>query len=402
MDALEEIARALEAAGARLRVTSRGQRLLDVGEAPPLARVRLRSDRPRAALLRRDLMALAESYLYGEVEVEGDFLEVVKVTEAIAPDPTPWERLAFGARLLLRDRRRLQRESIAFHYDRPPEFFLPWFERWRSYSHGLYASPDDTAEDAQARKLAAAVDALGLAPGMRAFDMGCGWGSFLEYAGLRGIRVHGITISEEQHAFCRRLIRERDLPCSVQKVDFLDFAPAEPFDGAVFMGTFEHTPDYRRAARFLARHLKPGARVWADFCSEREGHQVGAFLGRYVWPGTARYVDVPRLLDAFIRAGFNVHELADDTLSYARTCRDWADALDREAKALAERFGEKEVRVFRVFLRASQHFLATNRTQAYHLVAGLAPACRGARRAHARAPSTAATQANAKASPTRA
>jgi cyclopropane-fatty-acyl-phospholipid synthase len=369
-----DIGRALGAAGARLRVSWRDEILLEVGEAPPRARVHLRTDRPRDALLRGDLLDLAESYLDGEVEVAGDFLEVVKVTEALAPDPTWRERLALGAKLLLRDRRRLQRESIAFHYDRPPEFFLPWFERWRSYSHGLYATPHDEPSEAQERKLAAAVAALGLEPGMRVFDMGCGWGSFLEYAGLRGIRVHGITISGAQHAFVSELIRGKELPCTVEKVDFLDFRPAAPFDGAVFMGTLEHTPDYRRAARFLARHLVPGGRVWADFCSERRGHQVGAFLARHVWPGTARYVNVPRLLEALIAEGFNVHELADDTVSYACTCRDWAEALERESKALAERFGEKDVRVFRVFLRASQHFLASNRTQAYHLVAGLGPA----------------------------
>jgi cyclopropane-fatty-acyl-phospholipid synthase len=162
----------------------------------------------------------------------------------------------------------------------------------------------------------------------------------------------------------------------VELVDFLDFRPQEHFDAAVFMGTFEHVSDYPRATRFLARNLRPGGRIWADFCSEREGHQVGAFLARYVWPGTARYVNLPRLSEALIRAGFNLHELGDDTVSYALTCRDWANALDREAKALAERFGERDVRVFRIFLRSSQYFLATNRTQAYHLVAGLGPAGR--------------------------
>ena len=139
------------------------------------------------------------------------------------------------------------------------------------------------------------------------------------------------------------------------------------------MGTFEHFGSYGHAARFLARHLRPEARLWADFCSEREGHQVGAFLARHIFPGTARYVNLPELLKELLLAGFHVHELSDDTLSYALTCRDWAAALEREHKALAERFGEEPVRAFRVFLRASQHFLETNRTQGYHLVAGVAP-----------------------------
>lgn len=370
---LDALAESLGRTGARLLLEAPGRAPLAIGQPPHRARVTFHESSAVRSLEQRDLLAVAEAHLRAEIDVTGDFREVMKLTEVIAPGPTAWERLRFASQLLLRDRRSLQRESVAFHYDRPPEFFLPWFERWRSYSHGLYEASDDAPEAAQARKLARAVEALGLAPGMHVFDMGCGWGSFLEYAGLRGIRVHGITISEEQHRFVSRLIREQRLPCTVERVDLLDHWPEQPYDGAVFMGTFEHFSDYPHAARFLAAHLRPGARVWADFCSEREGFQVGAFLARHVFPGTARYVDVPALLGALIRAGFNVHELADDTLSYAWTCRDWAAALERDQKALAERFGEESVRAFRVFLRASEHFLETNRTQAYHLVAGLAP-----------------------------
>jgi cyclopropane-fatty-acyl-phospholipid synthase len=374
VSAVHTVAAALGAAGARLVVDAPGTPPLRVGAPPERARVVFQTAGALAPLARRDLTGLAEAYLRGEIDVEGDFLEAVKITEVLAPGPTRRERLAFALRLLLRDRRGLQRESAAFHYDRPAGFFLPWLERWRSYSHGLYLSPDEPPDAAQARKLERAIAALGLAPGMRVLDMGCGWGSFLEYAGSRGIRVHGITLSREQHAFCTRLVRERELPCTVEHVDFLDWQPPGPLDGAVFMGTFEHFADHRFTARFLARHLAPGARVWADFCTARDGRQVGAFLARHVFPGTATYVDVPGLLAALADAGLHVWELADDTRSYELSCRGWADALDREGKGLAERFGEPAVRAFRVYLRASQHFFATGRTQAFHLVAAREPA----------------------------
>ncbi len=373
MNALVPLIDALAEAGANLTLENESEVLHRVGPDPERTRVVFHEDEALCALERQDLLGVAEAYLHGAIDVEGDFREVIRLTEVIAPDPSLYERLRFAAQLLLRDRRSLQRESVAFHYDRPPEFFLPWFERWRSYSHGLYASEDDLPEEAQARKFERAIETLGLEPGMRVLDMGCGWGSFLEFAGLRGIEVHGITLSEEQRRFVEGLIRERSLPCCVERIDLLDFEPAMPFDGAVFMGTFEHFTDYAYAARFLATHLRDDGRLWADFCSERSGFQVGAFLGRYIFPGTARYVNVPKLLEALVAQGFNVHELVDDTISYAWTCRDWADALEREEKALAERFGEESVRAFRVFLRASEAFLETNRTQAYHLVAGRAP-----------------------------
>ena len=97
---------------------------------------------------------------------------------------------------------------------------------------------------------------------------------------------------------------------------------------------------------------------------------MGSFLARHIFPGTARYVDPEHLRRALSREGFRVLELVDDTVSYALTCRDWAHALEREAKALAERFDTASVRAFQIYLRASQHFFEKRRTLAYHLVAG--------------------------------
>jgi len=393
---LVAIAARLEAVGASLTVEAPGGPPLRVGPRPDAARVRFRDDDALAPLARGDHLALAEAYLHGAIDLEGDLAEVMKVTEVLALDESRWDRARLALGLLLRGRRAMNREAVAFHYDRPPEFFLPWLEGWRSYSHGFWTGPDDDPSTAQARKMQHAIDALGLRPGDRVLDMGAGWGCFVEYAGRQGIRVHGITISREQHRFVEALIREQGLPCSVELVDFFAYRPSEPFAGAVFLGTLEHVVDYAYAAGFLRRHLLPGGRFYADFCATREGFHGGRFLKKWIWPGAVTYVDVGALVGALARAGFDVHELADDTLSYAWTVRDWALRFDAQEKALAARFGAPSVRAFRLFLWASYHFLARNRTQAYHLVAGLEP-----RERHRASPAP-ATHANANASPSRA
>lgn len=360
----------LEAAGASFTISAPGVPDLRIGPEPESAHVHFRDEVGLAALARGDHLGLAEAYLQGHVDVEGDWSRVIPVTDVIALDESPWQRLRLGLDLLLRGRKRVNRESIAFHYDRPPEFFLPWFERWRSYSHGLWETPRDDHADAQARKLQRAIDALGLRPGMRVLDMGCGWGSFVEYAGERGIRVEAITISREQHRFVESLIRERSLPCAVDLVDFFAFAPKEPLDGAVFMGTLEHVADTDAVTSFLARHLRPGARAWFDFCARRDVFRGGRFMKKWIWPGSAVYVDPAGLVRSLQRRGFNVHEMTDDTLSYAWTVRDWAERFEHARKDLAARFGEPSVRAFGLFLWGSWRFLVRNETQAYHLVAG--------------------------------
>jgi cyclopropane-fatty-acyl-phospholipid synthase len=203
--------------------------------------------------------------------------------------------------------------------------------------------------------------------------MGGGWGCFVEYAGLQGIRVHSITISQEQHRFLQKLIREKELPCTSELVNFRHYRPRSRFHGAVFMGTFEHHTDYRSAARFLARQLEPGGRIWTDFCAQRSNFTFGRFMKRYIWPGPASYVNPYRWVRDFVREGFNIYQMEDDTLSYAFTVRDWHQALVANRKALAEQFSESDVRAFLLFLGGSYHFLMQNLTQAYHVVAGLGP-----------------------------
>jgi cyclopropane-fatty-acyl-phospholipid synthase len=371
---LATLAATLARVGANLTVVAPGIEPLAIGDRPEKARVTFHRADVLRPLITGDHLALAEAYLDGGIDVDGDLGEVVKLTDLLDMD-VPWPmRAAFWLRLRLPDRRRYQRAAIAFHYDRPPEFFLGWLDRWRSYSHGFYADPAEGATAAQARKLQFAIDALGLRPGMEVLDMGAGWGCFVEYAGLQGIRVHGITISAAQHAFVARLIEDQRLPCTIELVDFLDYRPRVHLDGAVFMGTLEHMPSYRRVAAFLAEHLRPEARVYADFCAQRRDVAFGAFMRRYIWPAPTTYVNVQKLVRALVRAGFNIHELRDDTTSYAWTVRDWADGLEADRAELARRWGEPAVRAFLLFLRGSQHFLATNRTQAYHLVAGRTPA----------------------------
>jgi cyclopropane-fatty-acyl-phospholipid synthase len=304
------------------------------------------------ALCGLNLAALAEAYLAQRIDVEGDMLAVMPILDA-SPAAVGWrQRLRFAADLLLRDRRRLNLQSISFHYDRAPDFFLPWLGRWRSYSHGFYARPEETLDAAQERKLRFACEALNLAPGAEVLDMGAGWGGFLEYAGRRGLRVHGITISREQHAFLSDLLQRERLPCRIELVDLLDFRPPKSFDGAVFMGTLEHLPDYRWPARWLQRYLRPGGRVYADFCAQPRSVVPGRFIREKLWPGAVSYVDLGRLISALTAQGFKVLEVGDDASSYAHTVRDWAKLLESIRRQHALRFGEYDVRTFLLFLRA--------------------------------------------------
>ena len=61
-----------------------------------------------------------------------------------------------------------------------------------------------TLEQAQRRKHEYIAEQIGIGPGRRLLDLGCGWGALLNYARERGAEGVGVALSAAQVASCRR------------------------------------------------------------------------------------------------------------------------------------------------------------------------------------------------------
>ena len=88
---------------------------------------------------------------------------------------------------------------IAHHYDVPPAFYQLILDPQMAYSSGYWTSAGASLADAQRDKLDQICRKLALEPGMRLLDIGCGWGSLTIHAAQHyGARVTAVTLSREQ------------------------------------------------------------------------------------------------------------------------------------------------------------------------------------------------------------
>jgi cyclopropane-fatty-acyl-phospholipid synthase len=254
------------------------------------------------------------------------------------------------------------RENISHHYDLGNDFYAAWLDEGMTYSSAIFAepvSPDEPLEEAQARKLALLLGRLGLKPGQRLLEIGCGWGSLAEAAGRDyGVEVTGLTLSKAQKAYAERRLEAAGLGgrCAIELTDYRD-AQGE-YDAVASVEMVEavgqdYWPDYLQS---IAGLLKPGGRAALQFISIREPMfedyaSSADFIQTYIFPG-GMLISEARLEALAAKAGLEWRDRQGFGLHYAETLRRWRVRYD-EAVAQARLpagFDEPFHRLWRYYL----------------------------------------------------
>ncbi len=116
----------------------------------PRVTVRVKGLRAASALVRPTLLTLAEAYIDGEVDLEGDVREAIRGAEAISraiPRPLFQSQGPTNERHSKRD----DREAIQPHYDVSNEFYALWLDPRMVYSCAYYRGTADTLGEASCR-----------------------------------------------------------------------------------------------------------------------------------------------------------------------------------------------------------------------------------------------------------
>lgn len=342
-------------------------RVYRFGEGEPAVDIVVKDRNGLVALGRLDELGICEAYMDGSLDVVGDMLRFVGLRGTLSdrhPMTNLWRRIA----PLLLGRPITNRRAIAAHYEFPNDFYLKFLDRTRCYSQAVFERDDEPLESAQLRKLDFALDACRLKSGDRVLDVGCGWGSFTEHAGRRGIRVTSLTISRQSETFVKDLIQRLSLPAQVLNEDFLVHRSSEPYDAIVILGVMEHLPDYPAVLRRLEHLLKPGGRLYLDASAFREKHVKPTFVSRYVFPGDHCYFCLHDFLAAVAKTRLDVSAVLDDRHNYYLTCKAWAENLDAAREEITRRWGVALYRRFQLYLWGSAYAFLNRGMEAYRVV----------------------------------
>jgi cyclopropane-fatty-acyl-phospholipid synthase len=262
--------------------------------------------------------------------------------------------------------------AVRHHYDVSNDFFALFLDESMTYSCGVFSRGATTLEEAQEAKLDLVCAKLGLEPGQRVLDVGCGWGSFAIHAATRyDARVVGVTLSEPQARLARRRVEEAGVAdrVEIEVRDYRDLA-GDRFDAIASIGMVEHVGEEQIDvyAEGLAGLLAPGGRL-LNHGIGRLRHSdapAGPFSERYVFPD-GEPLHLSRVLLALERAGLVTDHVEGFAADYAQTLRHWARRLDDRVEEAERLAGAERTRVWRLYLRAARNGFENGFTSIYQV-----------------------------------
>ena len=345
-------------------------------------------------------LGFARAYVSGDIEVEGDLLDALTRLDALAdPDRGPGVRVgrdtvvgvgravvrvgALGPpprppaeEIRLSGRRHVRgrdARAVSHHYDVGNDFYALVLGPSMVYSCAYFEQPPSgeyNLEDAQRAKLDLVARKLGLTPGMRLLDIGCGWGSFVIHAAREyGVAAVGVTLSEEQAAFARSAVASAGLAdrVEIRVQDYRD-VPDGPYDAIASIGMAEHVGLSQLAgyAAHLHTLLAAGGRLLNHAISRRPGPPreptaaTTSFIDRYVFPDGELH-PLSTTVDALESAGFEVRDVESLREHYADTLRAWVANLEQNWEQAVRLSSPGRARVWRLYMAGSALAFQSNR-----------------------------------------
>ena len=327
-----------------------------VGAAAPY-RMTIRNRATLLRLLANPLLYFGDDYSAGNIEVEGGmvpFLEAVYRAMARPGEVRRRSRATPDWQLKRMNSLLESRRNIHHHYDIGNDFYRLWLDGEMLYTCAYFPEPDCSLEQAQIAKMELVCRKLRLKGGERVIEAGCGWGGLARYMARRyGARVRAFNISGEQVGYARERAREE----GIEGVEYIedDYRNITgECDVFVSVGMLEHVGpgNYRKLGEVIDRTLAPGGLGLIHSIGQNIAEPMSDWLQKRIFPGSYPPT-VREMMEIFEPYAFNVIDLENLRLHYAKTLEHWLERFERNAEEVARMFDESFVRAWRLYLCGS-------------------------------------------------
>lgn len=243
--------------------------------------------------------------------------------------------------------------DIEVSYSVDNDFFRLWLDENMHYTSAAWDREEWSLEEAQENKARVLYDYAEVTADKRVCDIGCGWGSMLDYIARRGAKyAEGVTLSTAQAEWARA----RNLPnTAIHICDYAEWTPSEPYDALVSIEMIDHLVSpaqaregkaveiYRKYFNKLASWVKPGdcfgfqAILTNRIPRTRQDLLDLQFTADVIFPGGRN----PRLeeLVAALNPSWELIELKMRRADYGKTTAEWLRRMRLHETAIRERWG---------------------------------------------------------------
>jgi len=318
-------------------------------------------------------LGFGDAFSSGRIEIKGDLVEVLfrcyRAMEALGPEGG---KRSITGRVPRAGRNTTgsSREHIHHHYDLGNDFYRLWLDARMSYTCAYYDTPSLNLEQAQVAKMEHVARKLRLRSGMRVVEAGCGWGALaLHMAREHGVRVRAFNISHEQIAWARDQARAEGLDDRVEFVEDDYRNISGRYDAFVSVGMLEHVGPghYVELGHLVERVLSPTGLALIHSVGRNRPTPPNAWLEQRIFPGSfpPSLREMMAILEPY---NFSVLDVENLRLHYARTLEEWLARFDRALDKVRERYDERFVRAWRLYLGGCAAAFKANTLQLFQVV----------------------------------
>jgi cyclopropane-fatty-acyl-phospholipid synthase len=233
------------------------------------------------------------------------------------------------------------------HYDLGNDLYTAMLDKRLNYTCAYWKNAK-TLDQAQEAKLELVCRKIGIRPGMRILELGCGWGSFAKYAAEKhGASILGVTVSKEQVALGMDMCK--GLPVELRLQDYREVQGT--FDAVVSIGVMEHVgyknyPDYFKV---VDRCLKEGGIGFVHTIGgNRSGTSGEPWLDKYIFRN-GMLPSIAQLARA-MESRFVVEDLHNIGPDYDQTLLAWNENFEKAWPTLKVKYGERFRRMWQYYL----------------------------------------------------